>query len=56
LSFRDSRIENATRKLNSVLQIKNGLYRYMYKPLILLARPEGLEPPAYGFEVDSIQF
>ena len=34
-----------------MLKIKNGLYRYLYKPLILLARPEGLEPPAYGFEV-----
>ena len=24
---------------------------YCHNPLISLARPEGLEPPAYGFEV-----
>ena len=32
-------------------QNKKGLFAESLKPLILLARPEGFEPPTYGFVV-----
>ena len=32
-------------------KIKEGLTQKICKPLFYVARPEGFEPPAYGFEV-----
>ena len=30
---------------------EEGVTNHRHNPLILMARPEGFEPPAYGFEV-----
>ena len=35
---------------------KKGLQQFRYNPLILLVRPAGFEPAAYGFEDRASEF
>ena len=49
--FISGMVNQAGQVLDGPSKNKKGLITFSYKSLISLARPEGFEPPAYGFEV-----